>query len=92
MSPALAGRFLTTAPPGKPKTVFFWMKYLTLIFMKFFRCIAEKVFFFPFLNQFTFVIRKYYVRYSYEFSLKKKKKDWNQVSQRLWKIEGLSVV
>ena len=31
MSPALAGRFLTTAPPGKPWIVFFKEQHLALL-------------------------------------------------------------
>ena len=33
MSPALAGRFLTTAPPGNPKTLIPFLKFIYFIYL-----------------------------------------------------------
>ena len=55
VSPALAGRFSTTAPPGKPEDLFFWFGCSRLSFSLFFIN-----FFFLFLIFFSILITIYY--------------------------------
>ena len=40
MSPALAGRFSTTVPPGKPPPDIFWLGCLLLLFLSLLRCMS----------------------------------------------------
>ena len=60
VSPALAGGFLTTAPPGKPYAVFFTLVEEGLVSLKISRT-ADKI---RFLNRFFFGYSFFVVRFS----------------------------
>ena len=50
VSPALAGRFLTTAPPGKPATMFFCFLVFNVATRKFYLLFLNVLFFIQFLT------------------------------------------
>ena len=84
MTPPLAGRFLTTGRPGKPKPFFFFFFYFL-----FFQDIPTPVFFF-FLNLFSSLKKKKKTPNSgYKLLLKSKQLCYNNI---LYKKDNCAIV